>query len=102
MREHRLEWPGKGEMRPLPRRHDRHQTSVLLCEGSGGHKTTCSRVFISVDDREDLTDAQLLAAAQSDPEACACFYERYERSIVGYFMGRTGDPELTADLTSEM
>ena len=56
---------------------------------------------MAVHDREDLTDAQLLAATRSDPEAFARFYERYERSIVGYFMRRTADPELTADLTAE-
>jgi RNA polymerase sigma-70 factor (ECF subfamily) len=56
---------------------------------------------MSVHDREDPTDAQLLAATRSDPEAFARFYERYERSIVGYFMRRTADADLTADLTAE-
>ena len=50
---------------------------------------------MSVHDREDPTDAQLLAETHSDPEAFARFYERYERSIVGYFMRRTAD--LTAE-----
>jgi RNA polymerase sigma factor (sigma-70 family) len=58
--------------------------------------------LIDVDSREDLTDDQLLAASRSDPEAFACFYERYETSIVGYLMRRTGDPELAADLTAEV
>ncbi len=55
-----------------------------------------------VDDRTELADADLLAAARSDPDAFAVFYRRYERAIVGYFMRRTGDPELTADLTAEV
>ena len=31
--------------------------------------------------RVDRTDAALLAAAGSDPEAFACFYDRYERPV---------------------
>jgi len=52
--------------------------------------------------RQSLTDAQLLAASGSDPDAFAAFYDRYEAPLVGYFMRRTGDPELTADLTAEV
>lgn len=51
---------------------------------------------------EHLSDAELLATAQSDPEAFACVYDRYETSVVGYFLRRTGDSELAADLTAEV
>ena len=42
------------------------------------------------------------AAAGRDPAAFAQFYDRYERAVVGYFMRRTRDPELAADLTAEV
>ncbi|HEX3874827.1 MAG TPA: RNA polymerase sigma factor [Solirubrobacteraceae bacterium] len=48
------------------------------------------------------TDGDLLAATRSDPEAFASFYDRYETSVVGYFMRCTRDPELAADLTAEV
>ena len=32
----------------------------------------------------------------------ACFYDRYERAIAGYFMRRTGNAEDSADLTAEV
>jgi RNA polymerase sigma factor (sigma-70 family) len=50
---------------------------------------------------KSASDAQLLAAVGRDPEAFAAFYDRYEAAVVGYFMRRTHDPELTADLTAE-
>ncbi|MGB8876285.1 MAG: sigma-70 family RNA polymerase sigma factor [Solirubrobacteraceae bacterium] len=55
-----------------------------------------------MDARQDASDAQLLAATPSDPEAFGSFYDRYEASVVGYFMRRTGDPELAGDLTAEV
>jgi RNA polymerase sigma factor (sigma-70 family) len=48
------------------------------------------------------SDAELLAAARSDADAFASFYDRYEAAIVAYLMRRTGDAELTADLTAEV
>jgi len=48
------------------------------------------------------TDAELLAAAGSDPEAFGRFYDRYEAAVASYFMRRTGVPEVTADLTAEV
>lgn len=51
-------------------------------------------------DRE--SDAALLAAARSDPEAFGRFYDRYEAAVVGYFMRRTAAPEIAADLTAEV
>lgn len=55
-----------------------------------------------MDTRGDRTDAQLLATSGADPEAFACFYDRYEGPIVSYFMRRTRDAEVTADLTAEV
>jgi len=49
-----------------------------------------------------MSDRELLAAARSDPDAFAAFYDRYETPVVGYFMRRTGDPEVAADLTGEV
>jgi RNA polymerase sigma-70 factor (ECF subfamily) len=48
------------------------------------------------------TDAELLAATASDAEAFARFYDRYEAAVVGYFMRRTRNAEVAADLTAEV
>jgi RNA polymerase sigma factor (sigma-70 family) len=48
------------------------------------------------------TDADLLAGARTSRRAFAAFYDRYERPVIGYFMRRTQDPELAADLTAEV
>jgi RNA polymerase sigma-70 factor (ECF subfamily) len=50
----------------------------------------------------EITDSELLSATRRDPGMFAVFYDRYEASIVGYFLGRTRDAELTADLTAEV
>ncbi|MGH3265480.1 MAG: RNA polymerase sigma factor [Trebonia sp.] len=50
----------------------------------------------------ERSDAQLLAASLTDPGAFGCFYDRYEAAIVGFFVRRTRDPELSADLTAEV
>ncbi|HEV3046005.1 MAG TPA: RNA polymerase sigma factor [Solirubrobacteraceae bacterium] len=47
-------------------------------------------------------DAQLLARTRETPEAFGVFYDRYERALAGYFMRRTGDPEVAGDLTAEV
>ncbi|MGH2902523.1 MAG: RNA polymerase sigma factor [Solirubrobacteraceae bacterium] len=54
------------------------------------------------DDPAESSDCELLAATRSEPDAFAAFYDRYETAIVGYFMRRTGDAELAADLTAEV
>jgi RNA polymerase sigma-70 factor, ECF subfamily len=51
---------------------------------------------------ESDSDDHVLAAAARDPRAFAVFYERYERSMLAFFVGRTADPELAADLTAEV
>jgi RNA polymerase sigma factor (sigma-70 family) len=48
-------------------------------------------------------DDDLLAQyAAGDPEAYVAFYRRHLPAILGFFLRRTGNPELTADLTAEV
>ena len=46
-------------------------------------------------------DDDLLTRASRDPEAFGAFYRRHEREVLGYFLRRTGEPEVAADLTAE-
>jgi RNA polymerase sigma-70 factor (ECF subfamily) len=56
-------------------------------------------MMADVDDRDD----QLLDAfAKGDPDAFVSFYRRHLASMLAFFVRRTGDPELTADLTAEV
>ena len=48
-----------------------------------------------------MDDDELLSRARRDPAAFGTFYERHERLVLGYFMRRTRDPELAADLAAE-
>ena len=48
-----------------------------------------------------VDDDELLSRARRDPAAFGTFYERHERLVLGYFMRRTRDPELAADLAAE-
>jgi len=52
--------------------------------------------------REERSDAELLAATAGDPSTFATFYRRYERRVLAYMRRRLRDPELAADLTSEV
>ena len=48
-------------------------------------------------------DDELLARfAGGDAEAFVGFYRRHLAAVLGFFLRRTGDPELTADLTAEV
>jgi RNA polymerase sigma factor (sigma-70 family) len=47
------------------------------------------------------TDASLLAAARTDPDAFRHLYDRYAERIHGYFARRTGDSDAAFDLTAE-
>ena len=47
------------------------------------------------------SDEDLLVAGVEDEEAFALFYRRHAPTIAGFFLQRTGDPELAADLTAE-
>lgn len=44
----------------------------------------------------------LLASTHTDARAFGCFYDRYERPIMGYLLHRTRDVEVAADLTAEV
>ena len=48
-----------------------------------------------------VSDEELLVASVGDEEAFAAFYRRYARPLTGFFLRRTGDGELAADLTAE-
>jgi RNA polymerase sigma-70 factor (ECF subfamily) len=52
--------------------------------------------------RVERTDAELLAASGSDPDAFVAFYDRYEAAVCGFLTRRAGDPELAADLSAEV
>lgn len=49
----------------------------------------------------DPCDDALLLEAVDSREAFGRFYRRHERLVLGFFMRRTGDPELAADLAAE-
>lgn len=48
------------------------------------------------------SDDQLLAAADRDEASFNAFYRRYERPMLAFFLRRTRDAELAADLTAEV
>jgi RNA polymerase sigma-70 factor (ECF subfamily) len=47
------------------------------------------------------TDEELLAAVHREPEAFGVFYRRHVSGLLGYFLRRTREAELAADLTAE-
>jgi RNA polymerase sigma-70 factor (ECF subfamily) len=49
----------------------------------------------------ERSDDDLLVAARKDPAAFGEFYRRHARPLAGYFVRRTGRPEMAADLTAE-
>jgi hypothetical protein len=65
-----------------------------------GHNTTLRAFNREVESPERQSDAELLAAASSDPVAFGRFYDRYEAAVAGYFVRRTRIPEVAADLTA--
>lgn len=76
--------------------------SICGEEGCGRSQNGRRRVYCGVESADRESDAELLAAARSDPDAFGRFYDRYESAIVGYFMRRTRAPEVAADLTAEV
>jgi RNA polymerase sigma factor (sigma-70 family) len=50
---------------------------------------------------DERTDEDLLAAVNGEPEAFGVFYRRHVAAILGYFLRRTREAELAADLTAE-
>lgn len=51
---------------------------------------------------DDSSDEVLLACAAHHPEAFGAFYRRYENAMLVFFLRRTGNPEVAADLTAEV
>lgn len=49
----------------------------------------------------ERTDEELLVAGVTDADAFASFYRRHAAPVAGFFLARTGDRELAADLTAE-
>ena len=49
----------------------------------------------------DPTDADLLRAAQSDPQAFRAFYDRYARWVRSWFERHTNEESAALDLTAE-
>jgi RNA polymerase sigma factor (sigma-70 family) len=52
-------------------------------------------------DRDPRDDRELLAATRREPAAFGVFYRRNLAPLVAYFVDRTRDAELAADLTAE-
>lgn len=67
-----------------------------------GHKSGRFAYKRAVDAIDRRADAELLRATAREPEASAAFYRRHLEAVVRYFMARTHDPELSADLTAEV
>jgi RNA polymerase sigma factor (sigma-70 family) len=55
-----------------------------------------------VSDHDPRTDAELLLATRDDVEAFGAFYRRHAKWVLGFLARRLGDPELAADVTSEV
>jgi RNA polymerase sigma-70 factor, ECF subfamily len=56
-------------------------------------------VVVGIDD--DRPDEELLVAGRGDVEAFGLFYRRRVDAVLAFFLRRTGDRELAADLTAE-
>jgi RNA polymerase sigma factor (sigma-70 family) len=68
-----------------------------------GHTSGCSCKYRTVSPpTRQATDAELLQACKTEPDAFAVFYDRYERLVAGWLMRRTGQPEVAADLAAEV
>jgi RNA polymerase sigma-70 factor (ECF subfamily) len=48
------------------------------------------------------TDEALLAETPNDPEAFGIFYRRHENAMLVFFLRRTANAEIAADLTAEV
>jgi RNA polymerase sigma-70 factor (ECF subfamily) len=55
-----------------------------------------------MDGWDSQSDDALIVAAPREAGAFTAFYRRYERPMLAYFLGRTRDAELAADLTAEV
>jgi RNA polymerase sigma factor (sigma-70 family) len=50
----------------------------------------------------EASDATLLSASRSHPDAFMVFYERYESAVIGFMFRRTRNTEVAVDLASEV
>lgn len=50
---------------------------------------------------DERTDAQLLLASRTDPQAFTALYRRHAEALLRFFARRTLDPEAAAELTAE-
>lgn len=55
-----------------------------------------------MDALEHRSDEDLLAATARRPEAFGVFYRRHERTMLVFFLRRTSNAEVAADLTAEV
>lgn len=53
-------------------------------------------------DAIEVSDEALLVASRRDVEAFGELFERHHRALIGYFMRRTADAQVSADLTGEV
>lgn len=53
-------------------------------------------------DGDQRSDAALLAATPGDAGAFSVFYRRHVAAVLAYLVGRTGRPELAADICAEV
>jgi RNA polymerase sigma-70 factor (ECF subfamily) len=54
-----------------------------------------------VSQENEPSDEQLLLASATDPAAFEAFFRRRSEAVLAYFMRRTADPEVAADLMAE-
>ncbi len=50
---------------------------------------------------DDRSDAVLLRAARSDPDAFCRLYDRNARPLLGWLLAQTGDVQIAMDLVAE-
>jgi RimJ/RimL family protein N-acetyltransferase/DNA-directed RNA polymerase specialized sigma24 family protein len=74
---------------------------ALLAAG-GGHRMAVRANLGAMMDSDPRTDAELLQATRGEVEAFGVFYRRHVEWVLGFLARRVGDPELAADLTSEV
>jgi RNA polymerase sigma factor (sigma-70 family) len=73
----------------------------VTCFRASGHHGGVDDSSRSERITEISTDAQLLRAAQSDPQAFREFYERYAVWVHSWFQRQTGSDSVALDLTAE-
>jgi RNA polymerase sigma factor (sigma-70 family) len=94
--DHRRQYGGRSHIRVRPRE------AVGSARGSVGPSQVAyihDVVVVDVDD--DPADEALLVAGRRDGEAFGLFYSRRVNAVLAFFLRRTGDRELAADLTAE-